>query len=125
MFNHRAKDVDLPDSVHLNTSRQYHLFGSYHGAIMKALSLLIKCFCLFLNFTWSCLKSTDHTPQPTSQWIANNNEQYSRRHTVRVTAFLEERNEIFLDKVKKFCVKLKLPLEATDIDRAHHVGYQD
>lgn len=40
IFNHPAKDFYLPDGVHLNTSGQYHLFRSYRGAIMKALSLL-------------------------------------------------------------------------------------
>ena len=40
IFNHPAKDFYLPDGVHLTTSGQYHLFRSYRGAIMKALSLL-------------------------------------------------------------------------------------
>ena len=40
VFNHPAKDFYLPDGIHLNTSGQYHLFRSYRGAIMKALSFL-------------------------------------------------------------------------------------
>ena len=40
IFNHPAKDFYLPDGVHLNSSGQYHLFRSYRGAIMKALSFL-------------------------------------------------------------------------------------
>ena len=39
-FNHPAKDFYLPDGVHLNPSGQYHLYRSYRGAILKAVSML-------------------------------------------------------------------------------------
>lgn len=40
LFNHPAKDFYLADGVHLNFAGQYHLYRSYRGAIMRALSLL-------------------------------------------------------------------------------------
>lgn len=40
IFNHPAKNFYSRDGVHLNNSGQYHLYRSYRGAILKALSLL-------------------------------------------------------------------------------------
>lgn len=54
---------------------------------------------------------------------ANDNEQYSRRHNVRIVGFPEEKDENCVEKVTKFCTEtLKLSLASTDIDRAHRVG---
>ena len=54
---------------------------------------------------------------------ANDNEQYSRRHNVRIVGFPEEKDENCIEKVIKFCEeKLNFPLASTDVDRAHRVG---
>jgi precorrin-6B methylase 1 len=55
--------------------------------------------------------------------MANDNEQYSRRHNVRISGFEEERIEDCITKVVQFCnEKLKVDLSDQNIDRAHRVG---
>jgi len=54
---------------------------------------------------------------------ANDNEQYSRRHNVRITGFPEEKGEDCVAKVAKFCKEtMKIAISSADIDRAHRVG---
>lgn len=55
---------------------------------------------------------------------ANDNEQYSRRHNVRIMGFPEEKGEDCVAKVAKFCKEtMKLEtISPAEIDRAHRVG---
>ena len=54
---------------------------------------------------------------------ANDNEQYSRRHNLRIAGFPEEKGENCTEKDTQFCIdKLQLSLSSSDIDRAHRVG---
>ena len=54
---------------------------------------------------------------------ANDNEQYSRRHNIRVSGFDEGIDEDCIDKIVKFCnEKLDVEIVNEQIDRAHRVG---
>lgn len=55
--------------------------------------------------------------------MANDNEQYSRRHNVRISGFAEEKDENCVEKVVNFCnEKLGVAITDENIDRAHRVG---
>jgi Zn-dependent M32 family carboxypeptidase len=55
--------------------------------------------------------------------MANDNEQYSRRHNIRVSGFDEERGENCVEKVAQFCnYKLHINITEENIDRAHRMG---
>jgi hypothetical protein len=55
--------------------------------------------------------------------MAKDNEQYSRRHKVRISGFDEEQAEICAEKIATFCKeKLKVDISDKNIDRANHVG---
>lgn len=54
---------------------------------------------------------------------ANENEQYSRRHNIRISGFEEEKGEDCMEKIVKFCnEKLIVVITEDHIDRAHRVG---
>ena len=50
--------------------------------------------------------------------MANNNEQYSRRHNVRISGFVEEKDENCVEKIVNFYDAIT----DENIDRAHRVG---
>ena len=53
---------------------------------------------------------------------ANDNEQYSRRHNIRVSGFDEGKDEDCIDKIVKFCnEELDVEIVNKQIDRAHRV----
>ena len=55
--------------------------------------------------------------------MANDNEQYSRRHNARISGFDEEQGEICGEKIATFCKeKLKVDISDKNIDRAPRVG---
>ena len=55
--------------------------------------------------------------------MAKDNEQYSRRHNVRILGFDEEQAEICAEKIATFCKeKLKVDISDKNIDRANRVG---
>lgn len=55
--------------------------------------------------------------------MANENEQYSRRHNVRISGFEEEKDEDCVKKIVKFVnEKLNVAIIEEHIDRAHRVG---
>lgn len=67
--------------------------------------------------------STDRLNSDLSAMKAKDNEQYSRRHNIRIVGFPEEKDENCAEKVTKFGKEtLQLPISSTDIDRAHRVG---
>ena len=54
---------------------------------------------------------------------ANENEQHSRRHNIRVFGFDENKDEVCIDKIVQFCnEKLNVEIVNGQIDRAHRVG---
>ncbi|CAB3982072.1 Hypothetical predicted protein [Paramuricea clavata] len=55
--------------------------------------------------------------------MANNNEQYSRRHNVRILGFVEEKGENCVKKILNFFnEKLGVAITDENIDRAHRVS---
>ena len=55
--------------------------------------------------------------------MANNNEQYSRRHNVRISGYVEEKGENCVEKIVNFCnEKFGVAITDENIDRAHRVG---
>ena len=107
-------------------SEEFKQLGPLHSTIQEAVSAALTDLVEPLKKTISVLEGKVSALESRLDRVsnmANENEQYSRRHNIRISGFEEEKGDDCMEKIVKFCnEKLSVVITEDHIDRAHRVG---